>query len=85
MRIKLRERYFTLLRCRLPQGVDGNCHLEDRTIKVRKNLRGERELEVLIHEMLHGCYWDLDEEAIESSARNIARVLTRLGYRRQDS
>jgi len=44
-------------------------------------LVGERRLEVLIHEMLHACYWDLDEEAIDITARDIARVLFRLGYR----
>jgi len=48
----------------------------------RPSLTGERELEVLIHEMLHACHWDLDEEAITETSEDLARVLFRLGYRR---
>ena len=44
-------------------------------------MHGEERLEVLIHEMLHAAYWDLDESAIEGAAADVARVLWRLGYR----
>ena len=47
-------------------------------IVVRPELPNE--LEVLIHEALHACYWDLGEEAIEQGARDIAGFLTKLGY-----
>jgi hypothetical protein len=50
-------------------------------IRVLERLRDERRLEVIIHEILHACHWDLDEEAIDDSAKAIARILWRLGYR----
>jgi len=42
------------------------------------------ELDTAIHEGLHACMWDLDEEAVADSARDLARFLWRLGYRRTD-
>lgn len=82
MRIRLRNRYFRLDFERLPPDADGLCDYHGRTIKIRKSLRGERQLEVIIHELLHGCHWDLDEVAITETAEDLARVLYRLGYRK---
>jgi len=50
-------------------------------IRIAAEMHGEERLEVLIHEMLHAAYWDLDESAIEGAAADVARVLWRLGYR----
>jgi hypothetical protein len=38
-------------------------------------------LELLLHEMLHCCYPDLEEDAIATTAKSIAKVLWDLGYR----
>jgi hypothetical protein len=81
MRVRLRDKYFKLTFERLPKTHDGACCMSTREIKVRTSLRGERRLEVVIHELLHGCHWDLDEAAIEETAEDLARVLWRLGYR----
>ena len=40
------------------------------------------ELDTIIHECLHGCFWDMDEDAVSESATSIARVLWRLGWRK---
>ena len=82
MRVRLRDKYFRLEFERLPPDADGLCDFHGRSIKVRKSLRGERQLEVIIHELLHGCHWDLDEQAITETAEDLARVLYRLGYRK---
>ena len=82
MRVRLRDKYFRLDFERLPPNADGLCDFHGRSIKVRKSLRGERQLEVIIHELLHGCHWDLDEQAITETAEDLARVLYRLGYRK---
>lgn len=50
-------------------------------IRIKSKLRGEKRLSVLVHELLHACYWDMDEEAIHYAADDIARVLWRVGYR----
>lgn len=43
----------------------------------------QRELEILIHEALHACLWDLAEESVEETARDIAALLEKLGYERK--
>ena len=38
-------------------------------------------LETAIHESLHACHFSCDEERITETARDVARLLRRLGYR----
>ena len=38
-------------------------------------------LETAIHESIHGCLWDLDEQAVSDTARDIAALLRRMGFR----
>ena len=80
MRCRLRGRYWTITRGKLDKTQDGLCDASTRRITIRQSLTEERELDVLIHEMLHACHWDLDEEAIEETAHDLARLLWRLGY-----
>lgn len=72
----------------LPRNWDGACdppNLKGKGIHLRKGLRGERHLEVAIHELLHALEWKWDEDAVvKPAARDIARALYRLGYRRTD-
>ena len=42
------------------------------------------DLSTVIHEGVHACLWDLDEEAVTESANDIARLLWRLGWRKQE-
>lgn len=54
-----------------------------KSIRLRKRLSSPKvELENWLHETLHACLWDLDEEAIEETAEDISRFLWKLGYRR---
>ena len=88
--ITIRGQRFQLRRLKkiVVDGVacDGKCdppHCNPRVIAVQKDLTGQHELDVFIHEMLHAALWDLDESAIEETATDIAHVLfTQLGYRR---
>ena len=82
MRIKLRGRWWRLVREKLPPQIDGLCDPNNRTLTIRPKLSGERELDVAIHEMLHACHDDLAEEAVTETASDIARCLWRLGYRK---
>lgn len=71
----------------LGPGDKGSCDapsLPNKTIRVRPSLKGRVELDTHIHEMLHACLWDLDEEAVCESAEDIARALWRLGYRKTE-
>lgn len=78
-RWKIRE----LPASKLPQR-DGECdhpNLARKEIRLRNNLGSKRKLEIALHEGLHACLWDLDEEAIEEIAHDLARMVWRLGYR----
>jgi hypothetical protein len=63
---------------------DGTCDSpkdKNKTIHIAQSLKGERLLDVLIHEMLHAADWHKDEEWISTVASDMARALWRLGYR----
>lgn len=53
-------------------------------IRIDAELVGEELLEVLVHEMLHAANWHAAEEWVEDTSRDVARALTRLGYRRAE-
>lgn len=65
---------------------DGDCSDPGRPgheIRIRTGVSEKRELEVLIHEVLHAADWWKDERWVEEVGRDLARLLWRLGYRRQ--
>ena len=84
-RIKIRNRFWSLRFLPVLNGMDrGQCDSPTKrakAIRIRSDLRGEERLEILIHEMLHAAFWDMDEEPVEESAADIARALWRIGYR----
>jgi hypothetical protein len=90
-RITLRKRsYRVVLASKLgpeENPIFGDCsdpNNPNRTIRYYCGLKGERRLDVLIHEMLHACFWDVSEEGIEQSASDVARSLWRLGWHMDD-
>jgi hypothetical protein len=36
-------------------------------------------IEALLHEMLHAGHWDLDEAAVDETARDMAKILAKCG------
>lgn len=64
---------------------DGDCyppHGKPRKIRVRRDLPQERELEILIHEVLHAALWIVDEDVIAETARDLQTILSLRGYKR---
>ena len=55
--------------------------IKDKQIRIDAGLEGETKLEVIVHELLHAGGWHRDEEYVDAEARDIARILWRLGYR----
>lgn len=84
--VNLRGKRFVISRPkRLEPDVLGWCRNHSNPkIAVAYSLNGQEELEILIHEMLHGCYWDMDEEAITDAAEGISKALWRMGYRKKE-
>lgn len=74
-----------------PDGVQAHGVCDSPTTKNKKILfrnnfrRSRKEMEVFIHEALHACIWDLDEETVYSTAEDISKFLWRLGYRRTET
>jgi hypothetical protein len=54
------------------------------TICIRASMTPAQRLDTIIHETLHASLPLLDEEAVRSSATDIARVLTKSGYKRAE-
>lgn len=54
----------------------------ERKILIDERLKGRSLLETIIHECLHACCPQLSEETVTAAARDIARVLWALGFRR---
>lgn len=50
-------------------------------MRIKGSLEGALRLDTEIHEALHACLWDLDEEAILEIAGDIAAFLYSSGYR----
>jgi len=55
--------------------------VKGKKILVFNDMTPEKELEVLLHEGLHACSWDMAEEAVEETARDLRKMLWRLGWR----
>lgn len=53
------------------------------TIRVRRNLSQRLMLEILLHELLHASRQELDEAAVEITAKECAKALYAMGYRRR--
>jgi hypothetical protein len=83
MRIRILNRFWNL-RFAPNLANRGDCDPPDKPgkeIRVSSALKGEERLEVLIHELVHGASWHIDEKFAEQFAGDAARVLWRLGYR----
>ena len=53
-----------------------------KAIRICTGQTDQEEMDTIIHECIHAEGWHIDEVFIERAATDIARVLLRLGYRR---
>ena len=85
MKVKLRDKTWSVIRADLGPSVRGQIDpptYARKQLKMSTRIKKNQEfLEVFIHECLHGCFWDIDEEAIDRTAADIAKALYRLGAR----
>lgn len=86
MQVTLRGKRWEFTRPRMADW--GQCEPVDRLakrIRVHRDLTGIDELDTILHELLHAVLWDLSEETVEECGTDIARVLWKLGYRRESN
>lgn len=63
--------------------LDGNCDTDTKFwVILERDLSKKVGLETAIHEALHACSWKTGEEKVERTAKDIARFLWNLGYRK---
>lgn len=64
--------------------LDGNCDTDNHYwLIIERDLSKRVGLETAIHEALHACDWRAGESRVTMTAKDIARFLWRLGYRRK--
>lgn len=65
------------------EDLDGNADTDDKYwLIVERDLNKRIGLETVIHESLHACSWKSTEQKVEKTAKDIARFLWRLGFRK---
>lgn len=64
------------------EGLTDRPKTRNKAMRILDTLRCERELRAILHESMHAALWDLDEEAVDETSRDLAKLLYRLGYRR---
>ena len=60
----------------------GTCDYAAKEIEVRPTLDSKDKLDVIIHESLHACFADIEDDAISETATTIANLLMKLGYKK---
>lgn len=62
--------------------IDGDCDspsTKHKTIRIRNGIKNPyRLLELAIHEGAHACWFDLDEESINSGSEDIAKLVCKV-------
>ena len=69
------------------KGNLGHCdapHVRRRVMDIPLDGDTSEELRIILHEGLHAALWDLDEEAVHETSSDLARLLWRLGWRKDD-
>ena len=59
------------------------CFHDERIIKIPVDGDTRDELDWIVHESLHACCPYLEEDAVDKAATSVARLLWRLGWRKE--
>lgn len=86
MKVRVRGKIWSLVYTvkGLPEDVDGECDApttKKKQIRIRKDLEGQRLLDVYVHELTHAALWDLGEGPVASLANAVAHELWNGGLR----
>jgi len=86
--VKVRTHRFNGVKYKLKflESIDGMCDnpLEKQpTISILASIDTRNGLETILHEGLHAEKWNISEEKVDRTAKEIADLLWRLGFRRK--
>lgn len=88
-KFKICGRLYTILsvpRHTLPDQSDGFCDApseRQKRIRIADDQGGQLELDTLIHEVIHAADWNQSEEWVTQVARDLARILYKMGWRKE--
>lgn len=63
--------------------LDGLCEEDEKLITIGPTLKGQYQLEVFIHELLHAEFPEKSEADVDRRAKSLASYLWKAGYRRK--
>jgi hypothetical protein len=81
----LGKRWNLKITSKLSRDCRGECEPPDsarKEIRIRSSLKGEELLEVICHETLHAADWHKDESWVTQVAADLAKILTKVGFRK---
>lgn len=62
--------------------VHGQTCVDTRVIEVDEALGDQKALEIVLHEAFHALNWVAGEKVVTEAARDVSRLVHRLGWRR---
>lgn len=83
-RHKFRGKTYTLIE--VPSDAGGECSDPNccpRELLIPIEGESEYDLEVIIHEGIHACCWDICETSVREISHDIANLLWKLGWRKE--
>lgn len=69
--------------CRTPSGIYGDCNYQTNEVRVSSRLVGQDKLDVLLHELIHARWPDLNEESVCEFASELAGICHAVGFREE--
>lgn len=88
MRVKILGKFWKLMFGGLRRPQLGHCDSPKavgKRILINHTLKGQEELDTIIHEVFHAGFWHVDETVVEEFGTDLARILWKLGYRRVEN
>jgi hypothetical protein len=83
-RFNLNGRQLRILFVRFRRKYHGLCDppgVKPREIWVDRRLKGRKLLEIVLHEVAHARFWWMPEKDVQRFARDLSRLIIRLGFR----
>jgi hypothetical protein len=83
-RFKLSGKFLRILFVHYRKQFHGQCdppQQKPREIWIDRRLAGQKLLEIVLHEAIHARLWRLKERDVREFARDLARLIYRLGFK----
>ena len=85
MKIQILGKTWLLRFCEPLKDRYGDCSdpTSDRpAIRIDKTLKGQKALQITVHECLHALDWTKDESWVHAASKDLSKILWDLGYRK---